>query len=221
MKIFAIVPVKRYENSKSRLSEILNVQERMYLSGLMLDDTLRALKASKCFEEILIVSSDSHARKMTQKRHAKFLDEGYDRDVNSAVRLADRYSIGKRADATVVIPLDLPLMSPEDIAGVCKLAENDSECVVICPSLRRDGTNILLRKPPQVINTHYDNNSYEMHLKSAKELGIPVHEVESERLMFDIDTPEDVKMLVGMSKATVSADVVAWFLRGRMSKRGA
>jgi 2-phospho-L-lactate guanylyltransferase len=156
---------------------------------------------------------------MAEKHHVRFLHEGYDRDVNSAVELATRYSIGKRVDATVVVPQDLPLMGPQDIADVCKLAEKEKKCVVICPSLRRDGTNILLRKPPQVIPTHYDNNSYDMHLKAAKDLGVVVHEVESERLMFDIDTPEDVKLLVGMSKTTVAADVVAWFLRGRMSKK--
>ena len=62
----------------------------------------------------------------------------------------------------------------------------------ICPSKRFDGTNILLRKPPGVIKTFYDDNSYANHLKEAKKLNIPIESLDYANLRFDIDTKEDL-----------------------------
>ena len=74
---------------------------------------------------------------------------------------------------------------------------------MICPSVRYDGTNILLRKPPSIIATFYDANSYNMHIKAAIQLGIPVKRLFSRSLMHDIDTPEDALDLI--KEETVNA----------------
>jgi 2-phospho-L-lactate/phosphoenolpyruvate guanylyltransferase len=81
------------------------------------------------------------------------------------------------------------------VSKACQLAETESRCIVICPSLRYDGTNMLLRKPPSVIATFYDNDSYNMHVKAALKLGIPVKALFSKSVMYDIDTPEDAQQL--------------------------
>jgi 2-phospho-L-lactate guanylyltransferase len=109
----------------------------------------------------------------------------------------------KAADATMVIPHDLPLLDSTAISKACELAENESRCIVICPSLRYDGTNMLLRKPPSIIATFYDADSYNMHVKAAIRLGIPVKRLFSKALMHDIDTPEDALEI--MKEETVTA----------------
>ena len=106
---------------------------------------------------------------------------------------ADSYCTKQGTDATVVVPQDLPLLDTIDVSMVCDLAENEDKCIVICPSLRYDGTNLLLRKPPSVMETYYDSDSYETHVKVASERGIPVKLYFSKRLMSDIDTLEDAR----------------------------
>jgi 2-phospho-L-lactate guanylyltransferase (CobY/MobA/RfbA family) len=54
---------------------------------------------------------------------------------------------------------------------------------------------MLIRKPPSVIATFYDTDSYNMHVKAAIKLGIPVKRLFSKTVMYDIDTPEDVLQL--------------------------
>lgn len=213
--IFAIVPVKRFENSKSRLASLLGLQERMTLSELMLDDTLFTLAASGCFAHVLVVTGDLRAKDIAAGRGAKVIFEQSDAGVNSAVALADEYSAKAGAKATVVVPQDLPLMSAADIAGVCALA-NDN-CIAVCPSARFDGTNILLRKPPSAIATHYDNNSYENHLRAAKEAGISATIIESKNLMFDLDTPADAKELARMPDSAIAAKSTASFIKSALS----
>ena len=137
----------------------------------MLDDTLRTLSNSHCFREILVVTGDDRAGEIARKRGAEVVFQEKDTGVNSAVALADTYSVNAGADATVVVPQDLPLMTAEDMKCVCSLAEGES-CIALCPSLRLDGTNILLRKPPYAIATNYDNHSYESHLEVAKASGM-------------------------------------------------
>jgi 2-phospho-L-lactate/phosphoenolpyruvate guanylyltransferase len=195
MKTFAILPVKRFENAKTRLSSILDMDDRILLSSLMLEDTVKILSSVRSLTQVVIVSADRRAEEMATKHGVTFLREEKEKGVNSAVAMADLYSIREAAEATVVIPQDLPLLDPIEVSKACQLAETESRCIVICPSLRYDGTNMLLRKPPSVIATFYDNDSYNMHVKAALKLGIPVKALFSKSVMYDIDTPEDVQQL--------------------------
>jgi 2-phospho-L-lactate/phosphoenolpyruvate guanylyltransferase len=195
MKTFAIIPVKKFENSKTRLSPVLSADERVSLSSLMLDDTLSALAGAQSLQQLVVVSGDRRAEEVAARHGAKFLHEEKESGVNSAVSLADSYCADQGADATVVIPQDLPLLDAVDVAMACSLAENETRCVVICPSLRYDGTNLLLRKPPSAIKTHYDNGSYEAHIKAAGRLDVPVKLFFSKKLMSDVDTAEDARQL--------------------------
>jgi 2-phospho-L-lactate/phosphoenolpyruvate guanylyltransferase len=195
MKTFAILPVKRFENAKTRLSSILDMDDRILLSSLMLEDTVKILSSVRSLTQVVIVSADRRAEEMATKHGVTFLREEKEKGVNSAVAMADLYSIREAAEATMVIPQDLPLLDPIEVSKACQLAENESRCIVICPSLRYDGTNMLLRKPPSVIATFYDNDSYNMHVKAALKLGIPVKGLFSKSVMYDIDTPEDAQQL--------------------------
>jgi 2-phospho-L-lactate/phosphoenolpyruvate guanylyltransferase len=197
MKTFAIVPVKRFENAKTRLSSMLDTEDRIRLSSLMLEDTLQILSVAPSLTQVIIVSADKRADEIATKHGAKFLPEEKENGVNSAVALADGYCIEKEAaDASMVIPHDLPLLDTIVISKACELAEKESTCIVICPSVRYDGTNMLLRKPPSVIGTFYETDSYNMHVRTAIKLGIPVKPLLSKSLMYDIDTPEDALHLI-------------------------
>jgi 2-phospho-L-lactate guanylyltransferase len=204
MKTFAIVPVKRFENAKTRLSSILDLDDRIRLSLLMLEDTLQILSVVHLLAEVIIVSADKRVKEIAVKYGANFLLEEKERGVNSALALADSYCMKEAADATLVIPHDLPLLDSTDISKACELAENEIRCIVICPSLRYDGTNMLLRKPPFIIETFYDRDSYNMHVKAATRLGIPIKHLFSKALMYDIDTPEDVLEIIKQEE-TVTA----------------
>ncbi len=218
MKTFAIVPVKKFEHGKTRLSPLLSADDRISLSGLMLDDTLSALRGVKSLQQdsIVVVSGDRRAEEIASKRGARFLHEDRENGVNSAVELADHYCTDQGADATIVIPQDLPLLDPYDIDMVCKMAEDERSCIVICPSLRYDGTNLLLRKPPSAIRTWYDNDSYDSHIRSANKLGVPVKLYFSRKLMVDIDTPEDATQLA--KEAVQGSSKTLEFIRSRISK---
>jgi len=190
-KIAAVIPVKSLHSVKSRLSPFLTLQQRKNLALLLLNATIKTVKASRFVSDIIVVSSDNIIEYLSFKNSLKFIKDA-DNGVNNAVILADRYCIENEIDANIVIPNDIPFLSFRSIDQICIISEKYSKCVIICPSKRFDGTNILLRKPPGVIKTFYDNDSYANHLKEAKKLNIPIESLDYANLRFDIDTKEDL-----------------------------
>jgi 2-phospho-L-lactate guanylyltransferase len=217
MKTFAIVPVKRFENAKTRLSPVLDREDRIRLSSLMLEDTLAILSTVPSLTKVVIVSSDRRAEELARKHGAKFVNEEKEKGVNSAVALADSFCIQEAAEATIIIPHDLPLLDESDITKAQEIAQKESQCIVICPSYRYDGTNMLLRKPPSVITTFYDSDSYNMHIKTAESRGVSVKNFFSKSLMYDIDTPEDALRLVKEEKGTAGRSIE--FLKSKFCLR--
>jgi 2-phospho-L-lactate/phosphoenolpyruvate guanylyltransferase len=196
LKVFAIVPVKNFESGKSRLASLLTVEERVKLSELFLDYTLNTLSNTSAISNVVVVSSDKRAERIAKLYNAKFLQEKKNQGVNAAVALADVYISEYAVDATIVIPQDLPLLLPEDIERICTSAQEHEKCLVICPSLRFDGSNALLRRPPLLITTNYDNDSYNVHIKKAKASNAIIKIIKTKRIMIDIDTVEDVINLI-------------------------
>ena len=191
MKIAAVIPMKSLHSAKSRLSNILTAQQRKNLAMYLLDATIKELKKSNFISEIIIVSNDKAVKKYTCINNLKFIKDS-DEGVNKAVILADKYCIDNGINANIVIPQDLPFISAKEIDEICTISNKYHKCIIICPSKRFDGTNILFRKPPDVIKTHYDNNSYMNHLKEAYKFKIPFESLDIVKLRFDLDTKEDL-----------------------------
>lgn len=194
-KIFAVIPVKRFESSKSRLKFWLTDESRVKLAELLLTDTLTTLMKSTMIDTIIVVSGDERAKYASEKVGAKFLRQDIDDGVNNAVMTADTFSIKSGAEAMIIVPSDLPLLQPENIDLVAKTSEHCEKCIVICPSLRHDGTNILLRKPINLIRTYYDENSYSRHIQEALQIKASIFVMLSDNVMIDLDTMHDVNML--------------------------
>jgi 2-phospho-L-lactate guanylyltransferase len=214
LKIVAIVPVKNFERGKSRLASLLTVKERIKLSELFLDNTLNTLTKTPVISQSVIISSDKRAEEIVKKYDAIFLGEKKDKGVNAAVALADTHIPEYAVDASIVIPQDLPLLLPEDIECICTAAEKNERCLVICPSLRFDGSNALLRRPPLLLKTNYDNDSYNIHIKNAEASNACVKSIHIKRIMIDIDTIEDIIKLTEFS----STNKVVAFLKSKIKK---
>jgi 2-phospho-L-lactate/phosphoenolpyruvate guanylyltransferase len=191
MKIAAVIPMKSLHSAKSRLSNILTAQQRKNLAMYLLDATIKELKKSNFISEIIIVSNDKALKQYSCINNLRFIKDS-DEGVNQAVILADKYCIDKGINANIVIPQDLPFISAKEIDKICTISNKYHKCIIICPSKRFDGTNVLFRKPPDVIKTHYDNNSYMNHLKEAYKFKIPVESLDIVKLRFDLDTKEDL-----------------------------
>jgi 2-phospho-L-lactate guanylyltransferase len=208
MDICAIVPVKNFHKAKSRLSVLLRKEQRAELSRFLLQDTLNTLLLCRELAKIIVVSSDPLVKEITQNLGLECLFQSHDKGVNSAVRCADRFLSAKGNWVSITLPCDLPLLLAKDIDDMCQVIPKEGNSVIICPSYKFDGTNLLARSPSNVItDTRYDNDSFRGHLEASIEAGAITQVLLSNRLMIDLDTPEDLELVLlenASSKKSIS-----------------
>ena len=193
MKRVAIVPVKRLSNAKMRLSKVLRPNERRAITEMMLKDVLQAIRSSELLDDIIVVGSDMPVRRLAKEYRAKFLREP-SAGLSISIEYATERSRKNAATSVLVILADLPLANENDIEQMMRLGLDAA--VVISPS-RTEGTNALLRTPPDAIRIEYGYESFVNHLKAIQERDIPFKVLWTPSLSFDVDTPGDLWQLLG------------------------
>ena len=197
----AIVPVKTFSKAKTRLN--LSYEKTEILCKMMLEEVLQTVSQSNIIEKITVVSKDESAFKIGRKFGAVEIYDEKEQGVNSAVAMADKYFLDEGFDATIVFPQDIPLMQAEDIQTLFDL-QMPKKCVLVVPSRRFDGTNALFRCPVDVMETHYDEDSYKIHLTTANNKSARHALVLIRRIMLDVDEPEDLQTILKYSKPYIS-----------------
>ncbi|MEX0911369.1 MAG: 2-phospho-L-lactate guanylyltransferase [Nitrosopumilaceae archaeon] len=197
----AIVPVKTFSKAKTRLN--LSCEKTEDVCKAMLNDVLHAISQSKLIEKIAIVSKDESAFKIGKKFGAIEIHDEKELGVNNAVYLADRYLLAEDFDSTIVFPQDIPLIQSEDIQALFDFHIMPS-CALVVPSRKFDGTNALFRTPVNLMETHYDEDSYKIHLTTAQNKTASTALVLIRRIMLDIDELEDLHYILKNTNYSIS-----------------
>jgi len=191
MDLAAIIPVKSFSRAKTRLAAAPGARAR--LCRIMLDEVLGTVCGAPAVSDVYVVSADGEALEAAARFGAAAVRDGHEAGVNKAVAEADRLIAREgRHDATVVLPQDIPLVRPQDIDFVLRLCAGPS-CGLVVPSRRFDGTNALLRMPPGVMGTHYDEDSYLLHIEEARRSAANALLVFAGRIAMDIDDMGDLE----------------------------
>lgn len=192
MKRVAIVPVKRLSKAKMRLSGVLCPAERRVIAQMMLKDVLQALEDSELLDDIIVVGADTPVKRLAKTYQAKFVKEP-SVGLNISIEYETEHSRRNGATSVLVMLADLPLVNENDVEQMMQLGLDAA--VVISPS-RTEGTNALLRTPPDAIRTEYGHKSFVNHLTAIQERDIPFKILWTPGLSFDVDTPGDLWQLL-------------------------
>lgn len=193
MKIAAIVPVKTFSLAKTRLG--FSSQQKEDLCKIMLEEILHILSISPQIEKTVIVTKEEKAIELGKKYNAIIILDSEEKSVNNAVALADKYLLENKFDASIVFPQDIPFIKTQDIDFMLNYKVPPNFAIVV-PSRRFDGTNALVRMPIDLMATHYDEDSYKIHMNTAKEYTRNVALVFVKRIMWDVDNMDDLKFLL-------------------------
>lgn len=193
MKIAAIIPVKTFENAKTRLE--LEPTKKQALCKLMLEEILHTVSISPKIDEIVVVTKDSEAIQIAKKFDAVCIIDEKEESVNGAVALADKYLLENNFVASIVFPQDIPYIKTQDIDFILNYKAPPNFAIIV-PSRRFDGTNALVRMPIDLMETHYDEDSYKIHLNTAKEKTLNSALIFVKRIMLDVDNDEDLQFLL-------------------------
>ena len=191
---WAVLPAKPFDEAKSRLDSVLSAGERHDLARGLLLQSLDALQASEAIDHILVVSSDPLVLKLAAEQGAETLQETR-AGLNQALVQARRHALQLGARSLLVLASDLPLLAAADIDAI--FAAGDAG-VVIAPDRRRQGTNALLLRPPDVIEFAFGESSFQRHLELALAAGADAQEIALPGLAFDVDVAEDWRDLAAL-----------------------
>jgi 2-phospho-L-lactate/phosphoenolpyruvate guanylyltransferase len=203
-RVWAAVPFKGPVGSKRRLAGLLDPDERARLSLAMLDGVLESLLGVEGIERVLLLrppAVDDSPRLLPTDERLVVVDElaglngaASGDNLNQALQQAQTLAVEGGADALLIVPGDLPLVTPSDLQAV--LAAAETATVVVAPDRAGDGTNALLLAPPAAIAPSFGTASFGRHLALAEAAGLAQAVVERSGLGLDLDTPADVALLL-------------------------
>jgi len=185
---WAILPVKPFDDAKSRLKPVLSAKQRQQLARSLMQQSLNALIACQAIDSVLVVSSDPEALALASQEGAQALTETGS-GLNAALEQARVQAMAGGATSLLVLACDLPLLNTSDIDAL--IAAGAAAEVVVAPDRRGEGTNALLLRPADAIEFSFGESSLPRHLRLAMEAGRSCRELRLSGLAFDIDLPED------------------------------
>ncbi len=191
MPVTAIVPLNELSAAKTRLAPALTLSERRLLVAWMLTRVLDACHRARTVASTLVVAGDREAAELARAAGATQVLVQSRPGLPAAIALADETA--HRAEATVVVAADLPLVQAADLESVCRAGAR-APAVVVVPALD-GGTAALLRRPPRVIDSAYGEGSAAAHLALAAAADVPARRFELPRLSVDVDTPAALRRL--------------------------
>jgi 2-phospho-L-lactate guanylyltransferase len=194
MTLWAIVPVKPLRWGKSRLAGVLTQEERTDLNIRLLTHTVDTLAAIPEIEQVLVVSRDPGALALARVHGARTVQEKGSPQLNQALTRATVVARNYATRGVLIVPADLPLITPEDLQAIMELA-HDPPVVVVAPDRHRRGTNALLVCPVGLIEYDFGPDSFERHCERGRQSGARLEICELPSLALDMDLPEDLELV--------------------------
>ena len=211
-----LVPVKHLKHAKQRLSALLTPLERQALAAAMLEDVLLALAACSHISKIALVTGDPAAVRLAQQFSFEVIPDRENFGETEAVAMATRVCEGRGERETLVLPADIPLVTPAEVEQI--FAAAPAEGTVMVPSRDDRGSNAVLRRPAALFPLNFGDDSFQPHLRAAQFTGTPCVVLRAEGIALDVDRPFDLKVLVGRPGSTRSQQLVRdWDIGQRLA----
>ncbi len=185
----ALVPVRDPGRAKTRLAGVLGREARAALTGAMLADVVGALQGAGLDRIVVLAGGPVAASAATALGVDVLLDPPGQQGLNAALTAASRRI---RANSSIVVPADLPLLTPEDVTTLAGTAGE-----VVVAATHDGGTGGLLRRPAWVIDPIYGGRSAARHLLAARQAGYSAERVDIAGFATDVDDADDLQLVSG------------------------
>lgn len=196
--LYAIVPVKRLIRAKTRLSPALSFAQRLVLARRFLRRTLAIARQFPGAAQTIVVSGDPAVRAVARREGMIALNEPGAGCINRAVDIGLAWARRRNARAIVVLPTDLPLLTPRALRGFARLAGTPR--VRLAADRHGSGTNALYLQPVQPRFARFGDGSLQKHRAAALASNARVETVHENALAFDVDVPADLKLLAALKR---------------------
>lgn len=193
-EVWALVPVRRFTEAKSRLAPALSPPARAALARELFDHVLDTVDAQGQFAGVLVATDGDDVAEAAGARGVLSLRDGPPQGLGRVIDLGLAQLATLNAPRALVLMGDLPLLTSADLdAALEALARFD---VVIAPDAEDRGTSALGLSLPAAFPTSFGLwDSFYRHRASALGRALSLTVLRREGLARDVDTPDVLGML--------------------------
>jgi 2-phospho-L-lactate guanylyltransferase len=200
--VYAVIPVGALDGAKSRLGAVLDAEERHDLALRLAETTIRSALATPGIAETLVVTPDDTVRALALAAGARPILQR-SRGLNAGLREARAEALAAGATAMLILPIDLPRVSPAALGElVDEVRDATGPLVALVPDRHGRGTNALLLAPPDVIDVCFGGDSHAAHAAAAADVGARFIDLGGP-LTYDLDTPDDLLLAQAQAPESV------------------
>ena len=190
-RIHAVVPVKNPALGKTRLAPVLDEGGRRALCQFLAKHTLHACAAAFGAQRTIVVTAAADVALHAVQAGVQLVPEGVGSDdLNAAIALGIARARLDGADAVLVVPADLVLVTVAELRAASEAIPVAPGCLLV-PDRHESGTNLLGLAPLDEGLLAFGERSLHRHAERAMRAGYRVHFHRSAALALDLDTPED------------------------------
>jgi 2-phospho-L-lactate guanylyltransferase len=189
----AILPIKRFDDAKQRLTAGYEPERRRALVAAMVADVLEAIGKARTIERTIVVTGDPLAQELAAEVGAEVVPDPGDLGHVEAVQAGIARAEVEGETRVALLPGDCPLLDPQELDRL--LTGVPERYVAIVPDRHGTGTNALVLSPPDAIVPAFGEGSCARHVEAARAAGVPFGVEELASLGLDLDTPADVVAL--------------------------
>lgn len=196
MSCWALVPVKRRVECKTRLASVLSPQQRLVLVRRVLSHVLATLQSVPRIDHIAVVSPE---RDQIPESIELLPEQGT--DLNSSLSMAMEAARARGATTILILHSDLPYISASDIEALLDGAEKTG--MALGPDELFEGTNALCLPANLNLPLQFGACSYPAHLASAQLHDLNPAVVRTPELGFDLDSSVDLEQYNRLSSSAL------------------
>ncbi len=203
-----LIPAKRISGAKQRLAAALSLQQRTDLIWAMLGDVTAAVNGATVPDRIVLISSDPEILGYAGAHGWEAIEEKAQVSESQSVDHASTILKEEGVGVVLRIPLDVPLIRSQDVDQLLG-ADAESPNALLVPSRDGQGTNALLRCPPDAFPSRFGPGSLAHHRREAARAGVSLTIVENVRVALDLDEVVDLNDFRSLGANTATGRYLA------------
>jgi len=189
--VWAIIPINNFNESFSRLSNILKKEQRKEMTQILATQVLDALTPIASVEKIIVLSNEIEWLSSFGNKKITVLPESDTEQFSKKIDYTTQWIQNQGVTAMLYLSIDLPYIQQEDIEN---LISQHISGLSIVEAKKDNGTNALILDLPTKMEFQFGPNSFSKHLAEARSKNINTTIVNIEYLSLDLDDWNDLHL---------------------------
>jgi 2-phospho-L-lactate guanylyltransferase len=188
--VWALIPINNFNASMSRLSHLLNQEERTELTKTLASQTLKILNKIETIDKIIVMTHESEWIQSLSIKKIITNDEFDVHSLKKKIEKASNWIEKQNVKRMMYLSIDLPFVTQADVE---LFIDSHKKGITIVEANKDGGTNALILDMPRMIDFQFGENSFKKHVRSAENANITIRIFNNKALSLDLDDENDFK----------------------------